>query len=113
MIDLDKEWSSTDELYCQFGTKLLLGVIPYQSWRSFCYAYCHYRYVLPDHRILNEALLDAIYGKTRKTAAEMMRFVLLVGQIEAHFTEDEQARMLSILVQKPPPRMEKSPAFMV
>ena len=106
MIDLDaleaeeKEWSNADDLYCIMGVHLCLGHIPYSLWRAFCYTYCHYRYVLPDDRCLNPALLDTVYAKTPKTAAEMMRFVLLFGQIEAHFTEREQARMLSILVRK-------------
>lgn len=98
MIDLDTIWSNTDELYCRFGVALLLGQIPYSEWKAFCYAYCHYRYVFPDNRFLNNTLLDAVYAKTSKTPAEMMRFVLLVGQIESHFTEEEQARMLSILI---------------
>jgi hypothetical protein len=98
MIDLDAIWTNSDELYCRFGVALLLGRIPYSEWKSFAGTYSFYRYVWPDNRYLNNTLLDQVYGRTKKTASEMMRFVLLVSQVEAHFTEEEQARMLSILI---------------
>ena len=114
MIDLDaleaeeKEWTNADDIYCIMGVHLCLGHIPYDLWRAFCYTYCHYRYVLPDDRYINPALLDTICAKTSKTAEGMRRFVLLLGQIEAHFTEREQARMLSILVRMKDNGIKKS-----
>ena len=98
MIDLDAIWTEADELYCHLGIAFCLGKMSWQNWRALTSQFAYYQYVLPDDRMLNETLLDTFYASTRKTAAEMMRFVLLIGNLEAHFTEQDQARMLSILI---------------
>lgn len=95
---MTKEDQDANELYCQLGIKLIEGTIPYKNWKKFCETYCHYVYIFPDDRMINSLLMDTIYKGIRKTASELMRFVLLLGQIECHFTEVNQARMLSILI---------------
>lgn len=88
------------QLYCQFGVALCLGKIQMRVWGRLCKMLSYSRYISPYEGYLNPALLDTIYSKTRKTGPEMMRFALLIGQIEAHFTEEEQNRMLSILISR-------------
>ena len=98
MIDLDAIWAEADDLYCHLGAALCLGKIPYSVWMAFSGMFCHYKYILPNDRYLNPTLMDVICTVTAKNYGEMRRFILLLNQVECHFTEQDQARMLSILI---------------
>jgi hypothetical protein len=98
MIDLDAIWTPADDLYCQFGLLLCKDIVTYEQWTSLVRVLCHHRYVYPDDRVLNETLMDVLFNRYKRKASGLMTFVMLVRHIEAHFTDKEQARMLTLLI---------------
>lgn len=102
IVDLDKEWGAADELYCEWGYLLCLDRILYSDWCKLVAQYAHYQYIWPDDRCLNETLMDSLFPLYRRSAGGLMTFVLLVRHIEVHFNETEQARLLSMIIQRNP-----------
>jgi len=102
LIDLDELEEATDstELYCRFGVLLVTGRLSYQDWNSCVRALGIHRYVLPEARTINEILLDTIYHKFKKSSALLLWHSLLMGHIEAHYTETEQVKILGVLIKE-------------
>lgn len=100
MIDLDEllELPSTTELYCRFGVALIIRKINYAEWRKLVTGFHLFVYINPSARTINPDLIDWVYIKYK--CADLSFLVaagMLLRNLETHYTEVEQLRMIEIL----------------
>lgn len=104
IIDLDAspeaqlEDQARENLYVIFGLYYFLGRIDYSTWQKSVRFYAYHTYILPDERTLSDLLCDMIWKKHCRNAAAIYLFLTAIRNIEAHYTEQQQARMAGMLI---------------
>lgn len=112
-------WSQEDSVYCEFGLLLLLGRIASEDWHDLVKCLNFVIYISPEERILNKTLLDVVFSLRITRIKQIHKFIFILSDIESHFTEAHQQRMLSLLMSREKEskqlgsKTEKSPDFVV
>jgi hypothetical protein len=106
MIDLDAVWTEEDELYCRLALPLLLGYLDYAAWKALAEWMGVFEYIFPDRRDLADETVAAVMVANK---SNLLRGVTFCKDLEAHYTEQQQIRIVALLEEPSDSRMEKPP----